>query len=89
MRKKLYSEPINKVLGTNELENIFLQNDKIPKLSEEDKQLCDAPITIKECGAAPHGFQHIAWTRFYRSRSLHQGQRSNQGHTMMLHTYTP
>ena len=30
----------------------FLQNDKIPKLSEEDKQLCDARITMKECSAA-------------------------------------
>ena len=28
-------------------------------------------------------------TRFSRSRSLRQGQRSNQGHTMMLHTYNP
>ena len=26
---------------------------------------------------------------FYRSRSLQKGQRSNQGHTMTLHTYTP
>ena len=26
-------------------------------------------------------------TRFYRSRSLRQGQRSNQGHITMLHTY--
>ena len=43
--QKLYSE-MNKVPGTNELENKFLQNDKIPKLSEEDKQLCDAPITM-------------------------------------------
>ena len=37
----------------------------------------------------PYGFQDIAWKRFYRSRSLWQGQRSNQGHIMMLHTYTP
>ena len=29
----------------------------------------------------PYGFQDIARTRFYRSRSLRQGQRSNQGHT--------
>ena len=36
-----------------------------------------------------YGFQDIAWTRFYRSTSLQQGQRSNQGQTMMLHTYTP
>ena len=37
----------------------------------------------------PYSFRDIAWTRFYRSRSLRQGQRSNQGHTMMLHTYIP
>ena len=36
----------------------------------------------------PYSFQDIAQTRFYRSRSLQQGQRSNQGH-MTLHTYTP
>ena len=34
----------------------------------------------------PYGFQDIARTRFYRSRSLRQGQRSNQGQMMMLHT---
>ena len=33
----------------------------------------------------PYGFQDIARTRFYRSRSLQQGQRSNQDQTMMLH----
>ena len=37
----------------------------------------------------PYGFRDIARTRFYTSRSLRQGQRSNQGHTMALHTYTP
>ena len=37
----------------------------------------------------PYAFQDIARTRFYQSRSLRQGQRSNQGHTMMLHTYNP
>ena len=37
----------------------------------------------------PYGFRDIARTRFYRSRSLQQGQRSNQGHAMTLHTYTP
>ena len=37
----------------------------------------------------PYGFRDIAQTRFYRSRSLWQGQRSNQGQTMTLHTYTP
>ena len=37
----------------------------------------------------PYGFRDIAQTRFYRSRSLRQDQRSNQGHTVTLHTYTP
>ena len=37
----------------------------------------------------PHGFQDIARTRFYRSSSLRQGQRSNQGHAMTLHTHYP
>ena len=36
----------------------------------------------------PYSFQDIAQTRFYRSRSLCQGQRLNQGQTMTLHTYT-
>ena len=37
----------------------------------------------------PYGFRDIAQTGFYRSRSLQQDQRSNQGQTMTLHTYTP
>ena len=37
----------------------------------------------------PYGFRDIARTRFYRSKSLRQGQRSNQGQTMTLHNYTP
>ena len=40
----------------------------------------------------PYGFRDIARTKFYRSRSLDslwQSQRSSQGHTMTLHTYTP
>ena len=37
----------------------------------------------------PYDFQDIAQTRFFRSMSQQQGQRSNQGHTMMLHTYNP
>ena len=36
----------------------------------------------------PYGFRDIARTRFHSSRLL-QGQRSNQGQTMTLHTYTP
>ena len=36
-----------------------------------------------------YGFRNIARTRLYRSRSLQQGQRSNQGQTMTLHIYIP
>ena len=37
----------------------------------------------------PYSCRDTVRTRFYRSKSLWQGQRSNQGHTMTLHTYTP
>ena len=37
----------------------------------------------------PYSFRDIARTRYYRSRSLQQGQRSNQGQAITLHTYTP
>ena len=36
----------------------------------------------------PYSFRDITRTRFYRSRSLQQGQRSNQGQAMRLHAYT-
>ena len=45
-------------------------------------------VSTKCQPSTPYGIQEIAWTRFYRSRSLRQGQRSNQGHTMTMHTYT-
>ena len=35
---------------------------------------------------APYNFQDIALTRFLRPRSQQTGQRSNQAHTMTLHT---
>ena len=38
--------------------------------------------------STPYGIQEIAQTRFYRSRSLRQGERSKQGHTMTMLTYT-
>ena len=37
----------------------------------------------------PYRSRDIVRTRFYKSRSLQQGQRSNQGHSMTLHTNTP
>ena len=48
------------------------------------------PITPDQCPyQRSYGFRNIAQTRHYRSRSLQQGQRSNQGHTMMFYIYTP
>ena len=64
---------------------------KVKSWSDHDvahlRLLANAPTKYQL--ATPYGFRDIARTRFYRSRSLQQGQRSNQGHTMMLHTYTP
>ena len=37
----------------------------------------------------PYTLQDIAWKICSNSRLLWQGQRSNQGHAMPLHTYTP
>ena len=54
---------------------------------------CCTPITLtnvptKYQFSTPYSFRDIAQTIFYRSRSLQLGQRSNQGHTITLHTYT-
>ena len=65
--------------------------DKVKSRSHHDaahlQQLTNVPA--KHQLPTPYGFRDTARTRFYRSRSLQQGQRSNQGQTMMLHTYTP
>ena len=37
--------------------------------------------------STPYDFRDISWTKFCRSRSLWQGQRSNQGQTMTMHTH--
>ena len=61
-----------------------------PRLHHDDEHLY--PLTNIPTNyqlPMPYRFQDIAQTRFYGSRSLQQGQRSNQGHTMTLHTYTP
>ena len=38
---------------------------------------------------SPYGVRDLARIRFFSSRPLQQGQRSNQGQTIMLHIYTP
>ena len=51
------------------------------------KPSSNVPTTYKL--PTPYSLRDIAWTKFYRSSSLRQGQTSNQGHTMSLHTYYP
>ena len=65
--------------------------DKVKSRSDHDVAHLH-PLTIvptKYQLNTPHGFRDTVRTRFYRSRSLSQGQRSNPGQTMTLHTYTP
>ncbi len=55
--KKLYSESERQISfdDLGETENIFLQNNTLPKLDEDDKEDCDAPLTLEECGLALMG----------------------------------
>ena len=64
--------------------------DKVKSRSHHDVHLHPiSNVPTKYQLFTPYGFRDITRTGFYRSRSLQQGQRSNQGHTMMLHTDTP
>ena len=36
-----------------------------------------------------HSFRGMAWTKFLNSSSPQQGKMSNQGHTIILHTFSP
>ena len=47
------------------------------------------PTNVPTKLPTPYHSQGIARTTFYKKRSLQQGQRSNQCHTMTLHTYNP
>ena len=83
------------ILMTLTVLNLHQQKD--PKVQQDFKgqyrkakgQSVSTAVSTKYQLPTPYGFQDITRTRFYRSRSLRQGQRSNQGHTMMLHTYYP
>ena len=65
--------------------------DKVKSRSDQDaahlQPLTNVPTKYQL--PTPYSFRDIAQTRFYRSSSLPQGQRSNQSQTMTLHTYTP
>ena len=71
--------------------NVTMARSKVKSRSHHDAAHLH-PVTnvpTKYQLPTPYGFRDIARTRFYRSRSLRQGQRLNQGHIMMVHTYTP
>ena len=65
--------------------------DKVNSRSHHDVARLQPPAKVptKYQLPTPYGFRDIAQTRFYRSRSLRQGKRSIQGHTMTLHIYIP
>ena len=65
--------------------------DKVKSRSDHDAAHLQALTNVptQHQLPTPYGSRDIAWRRFYRSRSLQQGQRSNQGQTMTLHTYIP
>ena len=53
-------------------------------------QLClPSNVPTKYQLPTPYSFRDIAWTKFYRLRSLRQGQMSIQGHTITMHTFNP
>ena len=64
---------------------------KVKLRSHLDVAHLQAPTNVatKYQFPTPYGCRDIARTSYYRSRSLGQGQRSNQGHTMTLYTYNP
>ena len=84
---KRQTQRCNKILTVK----VTTTRSKVKSMSHHDtahlQHLTNVPT--KHQLPTPYGFRDIAQTRFYRSRSLPQGQRSNQGQTMTLHTYTP
>ena len=43
---------MNKTNTYNNVANSFINDNQIPKLSDADKNICDMPITMIECGKA-------------------------------------
>ena len=67
------------------------QYDKVKSISDHDAAHLQPPTNVctRYHLPTPYGFRDIGRKKLYRSRSLWQGQRSNQGLTMSLHTYNP
>ena len=48
--EKLYTAPFKQ--NDENLEELFISNEKIKTLTSKDRPICDAPISIEECGRA-------------------------------------
>ena len=48
--EKLYTAPLKQ--NDEILDELFISNAKIKTLTNKDRQICDAPISIEECGRA-------------------------------------
>ena len=73
------------------LVKVTTASSKVQSRSHHDIAYLQHPINVSTKYQLPtsYGFRDITWTRFYTSRTLQQGERSNQGHFIMLHTYSP
>ena len=62
---------------------------KVKSRSHHDAAHLQSPTNVPSTFQllTSYGCQDIADKKYYRSRSLQQGQRSNPGHTVMMHTY--
>ena len=69
--------------------NVITARLKVKSRLHQDVAHLQAPPNVPAEYQLPtsYGCQDIAQKRYYRSRSLQQGQKSNEGHTMALHTY--
>ena len=45
--EKLYTAPMKQ--NDENLDELFISNEKIKTLTNEDRQICDAPISVEEC----------------------------------------
>ena len=56
--QSLYTEVNSAVSAQSNIENLFLQNKEIKKLSATEKAICDSPLTLFECSRALKGLRN-------------------------------
>ena len=81
----------DKVPGLNFKVMVTTARSKVKSRLHHEVAHLEPPTNVSTKYQLPtlHRFPHIARTRYYKSRSLQQGQKSNQDHTMMFHTVQP